>query len=174
MALREILIAPHPILKTRAEPVASVDEGVRGLVDDMFETMYAAPGIGLAAPQIGVGRRVVVLDVSDKESPPAPLALVNPEVVATGETRVTGEEGCLSLPEIYADVERFERIFVRFQDRDGEPRELDAEGLLARCLQHELDHLDGVLFVDHLSLLRRRMLLRRLQKLQREKQRRAS
>ena len=171
MALRDILIAPHPKLKTKAEPVATVDDGVRRLLDDMFETMYAAPGIGLAAPQVGVMQRVVVIDVADKESPPQPLALVNPEIVARGEDKVVAEEGCLSLPEIYADVERHARVFVRFTDRDGELREMDADGLLARCLQHELDHVDGVLFVDHLSALKRKMLMRKLAKLQREKER---
>jgi peptide deformylase len=171
MPLRDILIAPHPKLKTKAEPVATVDDEVRRLLDDMFETMYAAPGIGLAAPQVGVMQRIVVMDVADKESPPQPLALVNPEIVARGEDKVVAEEGCLSLPEIYADVERYARAFVRFTDRDGEVREMDADGLLARCIQHELDHLDGVLFVDHLSALKRKMLMRKLAKLQREKER---
>ncbi len=171
MALRDILIAPHPKLKTRAEPVEAVDDDVRRLADDMLETMYAAPGIGLAAPQVGVGRRVVVLDVADKQSPPAPMCLINPEIVARGDDRVVAEEGCLSLPEIYAEVERHQRVFVRFTDRAGAVREMDADGLLARCVQHEIDHLDGVLFVDHLSALKRKMLLRKLAKLQREKER---
>lgn len=171
MALRDILIAPHPKLKTKAEPVTTVDDDLRRLLDDMLETMYAAPGIGLAAPQIGVMQRVVVLDVADKDSPPQPMCLVNPEIVARGEDKVVAEEGCLSLPEIYADVERHARVFVRFTDRDGELREMDADGLLARCVQHELDHLDGVLFVDHLSALKRKMLMRKLAKLQREKER---
>jgi peptide deformylase len=171
MALRDILIAPHTKLKTKAEPVATVDDDLRGLMDDMLATMYAAPGIGLAAPQIGVMKRVVVIDVADKESPPAPLCLVNPEIVARGADKVVAEEGCLSLPEIYADVERHQRVFVRFTDRDGNVQELDADGLLARCVQHELDHLDGVLFVDHLSALKRKMLMRKLAKMQREKER---
>lgn len=174
MALRDILIAPHPTLKTKAAPVGVVDDRVRALLDDMLETMYAAPGIGLAAPQIGVLERLVVVDVSDKESPPAPLCLVNPEIVAHGEARVIAEEGCLSLPDVYADVERAERVFVRFLDRDGAVRELDADGLLGRCLQHEIDHLDGLLFVDHLSMLKRRTLMRKHAKLQREKERKAS
>ena len=171
MALRDILIAPHPKLKTRADPVEVVDDELRALLDDMLETMYAAPGIGLAAPQIGVMRRAIVLDVADKESPPRPMCLINPEIVGRGEETVTAEEGCLSLPEIYGDVTRQARVFVRFTDRDGERREMDADGLLARCLQHELDHLDGVLFVDHLSALKRKMLMRKLAKLQREKER---
>lgn len=171
MALRDILIAPHPKLKTEAAPVETVDDALRGLVDDMLETMYAAPGIGLAAPQVGVMQRLIVLDVAGKDGPPAPMCLVNPEIVARGEDKAVAEEGCLSLPEIYADVERHARVFVRFTDRDGEVREMDADGLLARCVQHELDHLDGVLFVDHLSALKRKMLLRKLAKMQREKER---
>jgi peptide deformylase len=173
MALRDILIAPHPKLKTKAEPVAVVDDEVRALLDDMLETMYAAPGIGLAAPQIGVSQRVVVMDVAGKDEAPQPLFLVNPEIVAAGETRSVAEEGCLSLPDMYADVERAERVFVRFLDRAGEVREMDADGLLARCVQHEIDHLDGVLFVDHLSMLKRRMLMRKLAKFMREKERKA-
>jgi peptide deformylase len=171
MAQRDILIAPHPKLKTKAAPVAAVDDDVRALMDDMLETMYAAPGIGLAAPQIGVARRIVVLDVADKDGPPKPMCLVNPDIVALGEETVVAEEGCLSLPEIYAEVERHARVFVRFTDREGQVREMDAEGLLARCVQHEIDHLDGVLFVDHLSMLKRKMLMRKLAKLQREKER---
>ncbi|NBB70699.1 MAG: peptide deformylase [Alphaproteobacteria bacterium] len=171
MALRDILIAPHAKLKTKAAPVEAVDDELRRLMDDMLETMYAAPGIGLAAPQVGVMQRLIVLDVAGKDGPPAPMCLVNPEIVARGEDTVVAEEGCLSLPEIYAEVERHARVFVRFTDREGEVREMDTDGLLARCVQHELDHLDGVLFVDHLSALKRKMLLRKLAKLQREKER---
>jgi len=171
MALRDILIAPHPKLKTQAAPVEAVDDELRRLLDDMLETMYAAPGIGLAAPQVGVMQRLIVLDVAGKDSPPAPMCLVNPEIVARGDDKVVAEEGCLSLPEIYGDVERHERVFVRYTDREGGVREMDADGLLARCVQHELDHLDGVLFVDHLSALKRKMLLRKLAKMQREKER---
>jgi peptide deformylase len=171
MALRDILIAPNPKLKSKAAPVEAVDDDLRRLVDDMLETMYAAPGIGLAAPQVGVMRRLIVLDVAGKGAPPAPMCLVNPEIVAHGEDKTVAEEGCLSLPEIYADVERHARVFVRFTDRDGNVREMDADGLLARCVQHELDHLDGVLFVDRLSALKRKMLMRKHAKLQREKDR---
>lgn len=171
MARHDILIAPHPKLKSKAEPIPAVTDDIRRLAGDMLEAMYAAPGIGLAAPQVGVSSRLVVIDVADKESPPAPLTLVNPQIVARSDARVTAEEGCLSLPDIYADVERHERVFVRFQDLDGNVQELDAHGLLARCLQHELDHLEGVLFVDHLSALKRKMLMRKLAKLQREKDR---
>lgn len=174
MARRDILIAPHPTLKTPAAPVGTVDDGVHALVDDMFETMYAAPGIGLAAPQIGIKQRLVVIDVAGKDEPPQPMVLVNPEIVAEGEGRVVAEEGCLSLPDIYADVERPERVFVRFVDRDGATREMDVDGLLARCVQHEIDHLNGVLFVDHLSMLKRKMLMRKLAKQMREKERKAS
>ncbi|MFW5680300.1 MAG: peptide deformylase, partial [Pseudomonadota bacterium] len=163
--------APQPVLSTPTTPVEAVDDTVRQLLDRMLATMYAAPGIGLAAPQVGVGKRVCVVDVSEKEAPKAPLFLVNPTILETSDARSVAEEGCLSLPEIYADVERPAAVRVGYLDRDGEPRELEAEGLLARCLQHEIDHLDGVLFVDHLSLLKRRMLMRKLAKLQRTKQR---
>jgi peptide deformylase len=171
MPTRDIVIAPQPVLKTPAETVAAVDDGVRTLLDDMLATMYAAPGIGLAAPQVGVGLRLCVVDVSEKDRPARPMYFVNPTILEASSERVIAEEGCLSLPEIYADVERPAAVRVGFLDRDGEPRQIEAEGLLARCLQHEIDHLDGVLFVDHLSLLRRKMLLRKLAKLQRNKQR---
>ncbi len=171
MATLDILIAPQPVLKTPTEPVAAIDDAIRHLLDDMLATMYAAPGIGLAAPQVGVGKRLCVVDVAGKDEPPRPLFLVNPTVLEASAERDVAEEGCLSLPELYADVERPAAVRVGYLDRDGEPRELDAEGLLARCLQHEIDHLDGVLFVDHLSMLKRRMLLRKLAKLQRNKQR---
>jgi peptide deformylase len=167
----DIVIAPQPVLKTPTAPVETVDDTVRKLLDDMLATMYAAPGIGLAAPQVGVGQRVCVVDISEKAAPKAPLFLVNPTILATSDLRSVAEEGCLSLPEVYADVERPAAVKVGYLDRDGEPRQIEADGLLARCLQHEIDHLDGILFVDHLSLLKRRMLMRKLAKLQRTKQR---
>ncbi|MEO1092361.1 MAG: peptide deformylase [Pseudomonadota bacterium] len=169
MPTRPILVAPHPLLKTPAAVVDAVDAGVHTLLDDMLETMYDAPGIGLAAPQIGVSRRLVVLDVAGKDEPRSPLCLINPEVEERSTERSVGEEGCLSLPEIFADVERPSAVTVRYLDRDGQSQTITANGLLARCLQHEIDHLDGVLFVDHLSMLRRKMLLRKLAKLQRAK-----
>jgi peptide deformylase len=165
-----ILIAPAPLLKARARPVGPKDEAaVRDLLPRMFATMYEAPGIGLAAPQVGTGLRVAVIDLMPEDAP-APITLINPEIVATSEQVATREEGCLSLPNQYADVTRPARVKIRFLDENGARRELEAEGLLAACLQHELDHLDGVLFIDHLSSLKRNMILRRLAKEIRQKQ----
>ena len=164
MAKLDILTAPDPRLKISAEPVACVDDEVRRLMDDMLETMYAAPGIGLAAPQVGVAKRVLVLDVARRNEDPAPLRIANPEIVWASEERVAAEEGCLSVPDHYADVERPALVRVRFLDYENEIRELEAEGTLATCLQHEMDHLDGTLFIDHLSLLKRNIILRKLKK----------
>jgi peptide deformylase len=166
MALLEILEAPHPLLKTKAPPVETFDAALRKLVADMFETMYEAPGIGLAAPQVGVLKRLVVIDVAEGEER-RPMALVNPEIVWRSEELATAEEGCLSLPKQFADVTRPQAIQVRFLTEEGEARELAADGLLARCVQHEVDHLDGILFTDHLSALRRNMIMRRLAKTRR-------
>ncbi len=169
MAKLPIVIAPDPRLKTRAKPVEHVDDRVRKLLDDMLETMYDAPGIGLAAPQVGVLERVIVIDVADKDEAPKPMRIVNPEVLWTSEERTTYNEGCLSLPDQYGDVTRPARVKVRYQDETGAAREVEADGLLATCLQHEIDHLDGVLFVDHLSMLKRNMILRKMQKLKRDR-----
>ena len=169
LARLPILIFPDPHLRRRARAVTAADQAeVRTLLPRMFETMYHAPGIGLAAPQIGVDLRVAVVDVAADEKP-APLALINPEIVAASSERTVREEGCLSLPGQYADVGRPAQIRLRYLDETGARRELDADGLLAACIQHELDHLDGVLFVDHLTALRRNMLLRRLAKELRQK-----
>ena len=167
MARLPIIVAPDPRLKRRARPVAAVDDAVRRLIDDMLETMYAAPGIGLAAPQVGVLERVIVLDTAPRDAPPAPLAMVNPRVVAVGDETAVYEEGCLSLPRQYADVERPARARIAYRDRTGAERELAAEGLLATCVQHEIDHLDGVLFVDRISRLKRSLILRKLAKMKR-------
>ncbi|GBD41739.1 Peptide deformylase 1 [bacterium HR39] len=158
---------PDPVLRRRAVPVEGVDERIRRLLDDMLETMYAAPGIGLAAPQVGESLRVIVADVSEEKN--APLRMVNPEITWRSQTTAVAEEGCLSLPEIYGEVERPEAVEVRYLDETGAERTLRAEGLLARCLQHEIDHLDGVLFVDRLSPVRRSVLLRRYGKLRRQR-----
>ena len=164
-----ILIAPHPLLRAKARPVGAAEaDQVRALVPRMFSAMYKAPGIGLAAPQIGVGLRVAVVDLM-RDDKPDPIVLVNPHVVAESEELATREEGCLSLPGQYADVSRPAQVRVRFHDQAGAAREIDADGLLAACLQHELDHLDGVLFVDHLSPLKRNMIMRRLAKELRQK-----
>ena len=168
MAVLPILVAPHPVLKQKAKPVAKVDARVAKLMDDMLETMYDANGIGLAAPQIGVLDRVVVVDVHEKGEPPSPLKMANPEIVWASEERVPCEEGCLSVPEHYAEVTRPKAVRVRYLDQQNEIRELDADGMLATCIQHEIDHLNGVLFVDHLSMLKRNMILRKLQKQQRQ------
>jgi peptide deformylase len=164
MALLPIIVAPDPRLKRTAEPVAEVDEALRRLADDMLETMYAAPGIGLAAPQVGELKRLIVLDVAPKAGPRDPHLLINPEILWVSEEDSTASEGCLSLPEHYADVVRPRAIRVAFLDRQGERRMLEAEGLLATCIQHEIDHLDGLLFVDHISALKRNMILRKLLK----------
>ncbi len=164
-----ILIAPDPRLRVRTRAVGPGDaERVRALLPRMFAAMYAAPGIGLAAPQVGETLRVAVIDLLP-DNKPAPIALINPQIVALSEEMVTREEGCLSLPGHYADVTRPARVKLRYLDAEGARQEIEAEGLLATCLQHEVDHLDGVLFVDHLSALKRNMILRRLAKEMRQK-----
>ena len=165
MAKREILHFPDPRLRNVAKPVAEVDEEIRQLVDDMFETMYDAPGIGLAAIQINVARRVIVVDVSEDKS--EPLCLINPEILEK-EGEETMDEGCLSVPEIYETVTRAEKIRVRALDREGKSFEMDADGLLAVCIQHEIDHLDGKLFVDYLSNLKRQRIRKKLEKQSRQ------
>lgn len=164
MAKLPILVAPDSRLKTKAKPVAQVDDRIRRLTEDMLETMYDAPGIGLAAPQIGILERIVVIDVAGKDEPRAPMRLINPEITWVSEDLQTAEEGCLSLPEQWAEVVRPAEVKVRYLDETGARREKHATGLLAVCLQHEIDHLDGVLFVDHLSALRRNMILKKVQK----------
>jgi peptide deformylase len=166
MAKLTILEFPDPRLRTRATPVEQVDEPLRALISDMFETMYAAPGIGLAATQVDVHKRFMVIDVSEEKD--RPLVFINPEILSREGTE-TCQEGCLSVPGIFADVKRAEKLRVRALDRDGQPFELDADGLLAVCIQHEMDHLDGKLFVDYLSPLKREMVRKKL-----EKQRRAA
>lgn len=164
MAKLNIIIAPDPVLKTKTRKVEKVDDRIRKLMDDMLETMYAAPGVGLAAPQVGVLERVIVLDVAGKDEEPRPMRLVNPEIVWASEDLAVAQEGCLSIPEQWADVTRPAAVKVRYLDENGAQREVEADGLLAVCLQHEIDHLDGVLFVDHLSPLKRNMIMRKLAK----------
>jgi peptide deformylase len=161
MAILDILYYPDPRLRNKAKPVEKVDDAIRQLVDDMFETMYEAPGIGLAATQANVPKRVLVIDISEEKT--APLCLVNPEIVA-GEGEEQSEEGCLSVPGIYDTVTRSERVKVNALDRDGQSIELEADGLLAVCIQHEIDHLDGKLFVDYLSNLKRQRIRKKLEK----------
>jgi len=164
MALLDILIVPDPRLRRKASPVDAVDDDLRQLVGDMFETMYEAPGIGLAAVQVNVLKRVIVMDISEDRD--QPLCLINPEIVEASGTQIC-EEGCLSVPEVFAEVQRAEQVRVRALDRDGEVFEMDADGLLAVCIQHEIDHLDGKLFVDYLSPLKRARIEKRLVKQQR-------
>lgn len=164
MARLPILVAPDPRLKAKAKAVEKVDAEIRQLMDDMMETMHDANGIGLAAPQVGVSKRVLVMDISREDQAPAPIFMANPEIVWASETETLQEEGCLSLPEQYAEVVRPESVRVRYLDHENEVRELEASGLLAVCVQHEMDHLDGTLFVDHISALKRNMILRKLQK----------
>lgn len=171
MALLPILTAPDPRLKKKSQPVDSVDPGLRQLMDDMMETMYAAPGIGLAAPQVGVLKRLIVLDIDREDVKSGPLFMANPEIIEASDEDLTYEEGCLSVPEHYSDVSRPGKVVVRYLDRDGESREMACEGLLATCVQHEIDHLDGVLFIDHISSLKRNMILRKLLKTRKEKER---
>ena len=164
MAKLDIIVAPDPRLKVKCKAVAQVDAQVRRLMDDMLETMYAAAGIGLAAPQVGIARRVIVLDIAKDDEEPRPLRMANPELVWVSQEDATFNEGCLSVPELYGDVVRPAAIRVRYLDHENEVRELAAEGMLATCIQHEMDHLDGVLFIDHLSALKRNMILRKLLK----------
>jgi peptide deformylase len=166
MTILDIILAPDPRLTTVCEPVAEIDKALSQLMDDMLETMYAAPGIGLAAPQVGILKRFFVVDVGEADAR-EPRFFVNPEITERSETKSVYEEGCLSLPKQFGDVERAEAISLRYQDRSGTCQELEADGMLARCIQHEMDHLDGVLFVDHLSALKRKMILRRMTKVKR-------
>ena len=168
MALLPILTAPDPRLKAKAKPVAAVDDQIRRLMADMLETMYAAPGIGLAAPQVGVAKRVLVVDVTRDGEPRHPMKIANPEILWRSAELLTTNEGCLSLPEHYADVSRPAKIRLRYLDEQNEIREIDVEGLLATCIQHEMDHLEGVLFVDHISALKRGIILRKLAKAKRQ------
>lgn len=164
MALLPILTAPDPRLKQTSKPVKQVDDEVRRLMDDMLETMYQAPGIGLAAPQVGQLKRVIVLDLAREDEEPQPLRLANPEIVWVSDDDATYNEGCLSVPEHYADVVRPAACRVTYLDYNNKPQEIEADGLLATCLQHEIDHLDGVLFIDHLTSLKRNIILRKLLK----------
>jgi len=170
MAKLPIVTLPDPILRTRSAPVERVDDELRRLADDMLETMYAAPGVGLAGIQVAVPRRVVVLDVSDEGEAPDPLVLFNPEIVSLGSDTRIHEEGCLSIPDVRIDIERPSTLTLRYLDREGAQRELQANGLLATAIQHEVDHLDGKLIIDFLSSLKREMVVRKFKKLARSSQ----
>ena len=164
MTVRPILTAPDPRLKAISTDVEVVDGEIRKLVDDMAESMYAAEGIGLAAVQIGVAKRVIVIDLDQKEGKKNPRAFINPKILWASDEKAVFEEGCLSVPEIWDDVERPARIKAEYLDRDGNKQLLEADGILATCLQHEMDHLNGILFIDHLSRLKRSMALKKLTK----------
>jgi peptide deformylase len=168
MTVLPIIIAPDPRLAKSAKPVAKVDDSIRRLMADMLETMYQAPGIGLAAPQVGELKRVIVVDCAKSGEPPQPYKMANPEILWQSEELLVNNEGCLSLPEHYADVTRPAEVKIRYLDEQNEIRELHAKGLLATCIQHEIDHLEGTLFVDHLSALKRNIILRKLQKTKRQ------
>jgi peptide deformylase len=165
MAVREILILPDKRLRLKSEPVKKIDAGIRKLVDDMFETMYDAPGIGLAAIQVGIPKRVVTMDLSKKEETEKnPQVFINPEILWRSEETATYEEGCLSIPEFCGDVERPAQVKVKYLDLEGKAQEIEADGLLATCLQHEIDHTNGVLFIDHLSKLKRDRVIKKFAK----------
>jgi peptide deformylase len=164
MAIRPVIILPDSKLRLKSAHVATVDAPIRALLDDMLETMYDAPGIGLAAVQIGIMQRLVVIDTTKQEEPRAPLCLVNPEIIWRSDETSVYEEGCLSIPDYYEEVTRPEKVRVRFLDRDGHLQEIAAEGILATVVQHEIDHLDGVLFLDHISKLKRDRVIRKFQK----------
>ncbi len=170
MALLPIIYAPDPRLKIKCRPVETVDQSVRDFMDDMLETMYAAPGIGLSAPQVGDDRRIIVCDVAREDEEPQPVKLINPEIVWASDETKLAEEGCLSLPDHFAEVERPAEVRIRYLDENGESQEMAADELLAACVQHEMDHLEGILFVDYLSPLKRNIILRKMRKLKRQKE----
>lgn len=172
MAILPLVLVPDPILRQKAEPVETITDELRQLLDDMLETMYEAPGIGLAANQIGSLQRVLVMDVSDKKEgeEPQPFQMINPEIIASSEETSVYNEGCLSIPEGYGDVKRPTSVTVRYTSPDGGSHEIETDGLLATCVQHEIDHLDGILFTDHLSMLKRNMVIKRAKKVAKERQ----
>ena len=164
MTLRKILTEPNKTLRQKSLKVEKVDDDLRKLMDDMLETMYAAPGIGLAAIQVGVPKRVIVLDIAPKDSPKNPMFFVNPEIIKKSETNSTYEEGCLSVPGQFAEIDRPDKCNLKYLDYFGQPKEILAEGMLATCIQHEMDHLEGILFIDYLSKLKKSMIIKKLSK----------
>jgi len=172
MSTYDIIVVPDPVLKETAQPVARVDDAVRAQMDNMLETMYEAPGIGLAANQVGLLNRVLVMDIARRkegeEQEPDPVRMANPEIIWASEEFSVMEEGCLSIPKQYAEVERPAKVRVKYLDYDGREAELEADGLLSHCVQHEIDHLNGVLFIDYLSSLKRNMMLRKVEKLKKQ------
>ena len=168
MAKKQILIIPDPLLRKVSEPVSSVNTEIKNLMDDMLETMYAAPGIGLAAVQIGVLKRIIVIDLSKDGEKKNPLFIVNPEITFKSNELISYEEGCLSIPNQFAEVKRPSSCKVNFLDYNGKKKEINANGLLATCIQHEVDHLDGILFIDHLSKLKKDLILKKTKKQKKE------
>jgi len=164
MTIKPLIILPDPLLRQASKPIERIDTETQRLADDMLETMYDAPGIGLAAVQIGVPRRMLVIDVSREGEEKTPLVFINPEIVASSDDRSVYEEGCLSIPDYYAEVERPARVTVKYLDRDGKEQLTEAYGLLATCVQHEIDHLNGVLFIDYISRLKREMVIKKFTK----------
>jgi len=171
MALIKILTEPNKILRQQSLPVEKVDGELQKLIDDMLETMYAAPGIGLAAIQVGVPKRVIVLDIASKDEAKNPMCFINPEIIEKSETNSTYEEGCLSVPGQFAEIDRPNKCHIKYLDYYGQPKELKAEGMLATCIQHEMDHLEGILFIDYLSKLKKSMIVKKLSKQKKELER---
>ena len=164
MALRQILTEPNKILREKSFTVKIVDEDLQKLMDDMLETMYAAPGIGLAAIQIGIPKRVIVIDIAQKEGSKNPIFFINPEIISKSEANSTYEEGCLSVPGQFAEIDRPNKCHIKYLDYYGQPKEIKADGMLATCIQHEIDHLEGILFIDYLSQLKKSMIVKKLSK----------
>ena len=164
MTLRKILTEPNKILREKSLIVEKVDKDLQKLMDDMLETKYAAPGIGLAAIQVGVPKRVIVLDIDSKEGPKNPMFFVNPEIIKKSDNNSTYEEGCLSVPGQFAEIDRPDKCHIKYLDYHGQPKEIKAEGMLATCIQHEMDHLEGILFIDYLSKLKKSMIIKKLSK----------
>ena len=164
MALRQILTEPNKILREKSLFVEKIDEDLQRLMDDMLETMYAAPGIGLAAIQVGIPKRVIVLDIAQKDGPRNPMFFINPEITEISKNNLTYEEGCLSVPGQFAEIDRPDKCHIKYLDYHGQPKEIKAEGMLATCIQHEIDHLEGILFIDYLSKLKKSMIVKKLSK----------
>jgi len=164
MALRQILTEPNKTLREKSLSVETVDEDLQKLMNDMLETMYAAPGIGLAAIQVGVPKRIIVLDIAPKDEPRNPMFFVNPEIIKKSDNNSTYEEGCLSVPGQFAEIDRPDKCHIKYLDYHGQPKEIKAEGMLATCIQHEMDHLEGILFIDYLSKLKKSMIIKKLSK----------
>ena len=171
MALKKILIEPNTTLRQKSLLVEKIDGEVQRIMDDMLETMYAAPGIGLAAIQIGVPKRIIVLDIASKDEPKNPMFFINPQIIEKSETNSTYEEGCLSVPGQFAEIDRPNKCHIKYLDYYGQPKELKTEGMLATCIQHEMDHLEGILFIDYLSKLKKSMIVKKLSKQKKELER---